>query len=355
MPQTILVTGGAGFIGSSLAIEFKRRSPADRVVAFDNLKRRGAELNLGRLRQHGVEFRHGDVRVEADLALQGPVDVIIECSAEPSVMAGRDGQVRYVIDTNLIGCVNCLELARKTSATFVFLSTSRVYPTSALSALRYDARGSRFQLLDEQPLPGASSQGIAESFPLDGARTLYGTTKLASELLIAEYVDMFGLRAVINRCGVVSGPWQMGHSEQGVFAHWMFAHAFRRPLSYIGYGGRGQQVRDVLHVADLADLIETELAVRDELGGEVFNAGGGLANSVSLAEFTDLCAELTGTRLTIQSVEATRAGDVPIYITDNAKVQAKFGWLPRRSVGTIAADLFAWIQEHGDAVQASLS
>jgi CDP-paratose 2-epimerase len=111
----------------------------------------------------------------------------------------------------------------------------------------------------------------------------------------------------------------------------------------------------VLHVADLADLIETELAVRDDLRGEVFNAGGGRANSVSLVEFTDLCATLTGTRLTIQSVETTRPGDVPIYVTDNAKVQARFGWAPRRSVGAIAADLFAWIQEHGDAVRATLS
>jgi CDP-paratose 2-epimerase len=166
---------------------------------------------------------------------------------------------------------------------------------------------------------------------------------------------MFGLRAVINRCGVVSGPWQMGHSEQGVFAHWMFAHAFRRPLSYLGYGGLGQQVRDVMHVADLADLIEMELAARDQLHGEVFNAGGGVANSVSLAEFTDHCAALTGTRLAIQSVEGTRPGDVPIYITDNAKVHARFGWVPRRSVGTIAADLFAWIREHGDTVRATLS
>ena len=70
-----------------------------------------------------------------------------------------------------------------------------------------------------------------ENFPLDGARTLYGATKLAAELLIAEYVDIYGLRAVINRCGVVSGPWQMGYAEQGVFAHWMFAHYFKRPLA----------------------------------------------------------------------------------------------------------------------------
>lgn len=352
--MTILITGGAGFIGSSLAIELKRKSPATRVLALDNLRRRGAELNLARLRAADVEFRHGDVRVESDLRLDDPVDALIECSAEPSVMAGRDGHVRYVVDSNLAGCVNCLELARRAGAAFIFLSTSRVYPTAALSALRYEPQGSRFRLLDDQPVPGASARGIAETFPLNGARTLYGATKLAAELLITEYVEMFGLRAVINRCGVVSGPWQMGHAEQGVLAHWMFAHAFKRPLAYIGYGGRGLQVRDVLHVADLADLVEAQLRERDGLGGDIYNAGGGLDRSASLAEFTEMCAALTGTRLTIESREATRAGDVPIYVTDNGKVQARFGWEPRRTVAETARDLFQWIDAHAAAIRATL-
>lgn len=352
--STVLVTGGAGFIGSSLAIEFKRRRPGDRLIAFDNLKRRGSELNLPRLAQAGVEFRHGDVRQPDDLAFQDPIDVILECSAEPSVMAGRDGHVRYVVDTNLTGCVNCLELARQTGAAFLFLSTSRVYPTATLSRLRYESRGARFHLLDDQPVPGASAAGIAEQFPLDGARTLYGTTKLASELIIAEYVDMFGLRAIINRCGVVSGPWQMGYAEQGVFAFWMLAHYFQRPLAYIGYGGTGRQVRDVIHIADLADIIETQLATPDALDGGIYNVGGGLGCSASLAEFTEQCARATGHRLDIQPRESTRLGDVPIYITDNTKVTARFGWAPRKSVGDLADDLYTWIDANAAALRATI-
>ena len=354
--RTFLVTGGAGFIGSSLALAFKRRYPEHRIIAFDNLRRRGAELNVARIRTADVEFRHGDVRVASDLeSFTGVVDVIVECSAEPSVMAGRDGQPRYVIDTNLNGCVNCLELARVSGATFVFLSTSRVYPTATLCRLRYEARADRLQLLDDQPVPGASASGISEDFPLAGARTLYGTTKLASELLIAEYVDMFGLRAIVNRCGVVSGSWQMGHAEQGVFAHWMLAHVFRLPLAYFGFGGTGLQVRDVLHVEDLADLIDRQLAHPDGLRGEVLNAGGGLANSVSLLEFTRICQTLTGTRLDIASQPETRPGDVPVYITDNTRVEARFGWRPTRSVTAIGADLHRWIVENQETLRASLA
>jgi CDP-paratose 2-epimerase len=355
MAGAMLVTGGAGFIGSSLALDFRRRFPAHRVIAFDNLRRRGAELNVARLRAAGVEFRHGDVRIEADLdPFRDGLDVIVECSAEPSVMAGRDGQPRYVVDTNLVGCVNCLELARRSGAAFVFLSTSRVYPIATLCRLHVDDDGERLVLRDDQPVAGASSRGIAENFPLDGPRTLYGTTKLAAELLIAEYVDMFGLRAIVNRCGVVSGPWQLGHAEQGVFAHWMFSHYFRKPLAYIGFGGTGHQVRDVMHVADLADLIDVQLRQREDLNGEVVNAGGGAANSVSLRQFTAVCERLTGVRLDIASHPQTRPGDVPVYITDNSRVQARFGWTPTRDVERIATDLYEWIRAHEEPVRAAL-
>ena len=114
--------------------------------------------------------------------------------------------------------------------------------------------------------PGASPAGIAEDFPLEGARTLYGATKLAAELLVAEYADAFGLQAVIDRCGVIAGPWQMGKVDQGVFTYWMLAHHFGRPLRYIGYGGAGKQVRDLLHVDDLVDLVDEQLADPGRLG-----------------------------------------------------------------------------------------
>jgi CDP-paratose 2-epimerase len=249
MSKRALITGGAGFVGSALGLGLAQRYPDWQITALDNLKRRGSELNLPRLKQAGIQFIHGDVRNTEDLdpvALQP--DLILECSAEPSVLAGY-ASPGYVLQTNLVGTVNCLELARQTQADFIFLSTSRVYPIAYLNALEFTETETRFQLLEQQVLPGVSSQGISEEFPLNGARSLYGATKLASELLVAEYADAYGLRTVINRCGVLTGPWQMGKVDQGVFALWMAFHYFQRSLKYIGYGGTGKQVRDFLHVS----------------------------------------------------------------------------------------------------------
>jgi CDP-paratose 2-epimerase len=342
--QNVLITGGAGFIGSNLAVGLKGRHPTARVTALDSLRRRGSELNLPRLRDAGVEFRHGDIRNPEDLAPpREPYDLVIECSAEPSALAGYDGDVRFVVNTNLAGTVNCLELARVCRADVAFLSTSRVYPVGRLNALPVRETETRFELADATGVPGASAAGIAADFPLGGHRTLYGATKLASELLIEEYRHMFGLRAVVNRCGVVAGPWQMGKVDQGVFTLWVLAHHFGRPLQYIGFGGTGKQVRDLLHVADLLDLIDTQLNRFAELDGRVFNVGGGLGSSLSLCETTAACRRVIGRSIPVGSVPETREGDVRVYVTDNSAVTTATGWVPRRTPDQILADIHAWV------------
>src|SRR5262249_38746594 len=141
-----------------------------------------------------------------------------------------DDSPRYVLDANLNGLINCLEFARKRAADLIFLSTSRVYPIHSLNALRVSEEETRFTLLDDQETPGASRFGIAEEFPLAGERSIYGATKLCGELLIQEYMAAYAMRTVINRCGVIAGPWQMGKVDQGVFSLWVAAHVFERPL-----------------------------------------------------------------------------------------------------------------------------
>jgi CDP-paratose 2-epimerase len=352
--RTVLITGGAGFIGASLALELAARHPDWELIALDNLRRRGSELNLPRLREGGVRFEHGDVREPEDLRAVGRFDALVECSAEPSVMAGLDGATGYLVHTNLLGAYHCLEEAVRQRAQVVFLSTSRVYPVAALEALSYREGDTRFELTDEQAVPGASADGIAETFPLNGARTLYGASKLSAELLIAEYAESFGLAAVVNRCGVVAGPWQMGKVDQGVFTHWMLAFHFQRPLSYIGYGGSGKQVRDLLHVADLAELIDDQLLRPEHWAGAVVNVGGGAHGSLSLRETSALCEEITGNSLEVLASPATRAGDVPIYISDCRALAALSDWAPARAPRQILKDIHDWLCENEQAVARTL-
>lgn len=344
--QTILVTGGAGFVGSRLAMGLKAHREGVRVVALDNLKRRGSELNLPRLRAAGVEFVFGDIRHSADLDEVGKIDLILECSAEPSVLAGFGGSPRYVIDTNLGGTINCLEIARRHDAAFLFLSTSRVYPIAPLAGLALHESDTRFEVRAPQSVAGISEAGISEAFPLEGTRSMYGATKLASELILAEYLEMYNLRGIINRCGVLAGPWQMGKIDQGVVVLWLARHVFGGSLAYIGFGGQGKQVRDMLHIDDLLDLVLYQIDHLGELSGKTFNVGGGLGVSASLRELTALCAEITGNTLSMGSVAETRPADIPWYVTDNTRITAATGWSPQRDVRAILTDTHTWLCDH---------
>jgi CDP-paratose 2-epimerase len=312
-------------------------------------------LNLPRLREADVAFVHGDIRSLADLtSLPEQPDLILECSAEPSAQAGYGGSPEYLIDTNLIGCYHCLELARRAHADFVFVSTSRVYPYRRLNELAFEEGAGRFHLSAAQSIAGASGLGVSEDFPLDGARSLYGMTKLAGELMVAEYGDAYGIRYIIDRCGVLTGPWQMAKADQGVIALWVAAHYFKKKLSYIGFDGTGRQVRDYLHVEDFCDLLMQQIANFDTYQGRLFNVGGGLPFSLSLQETTRLCEEITGNRLQIAAVAETRPADVRIYLTDHRRLTAVNGWLPKRDALTTLGDIFAWIRNSEDQVRFAL-
>jgi CDP-paratose 2-epimerase len=345
MYKNVLVTGGAGFAGSALCIALKQRFEEMDVTALDNLKRRGSELNLSRLKAAGVRFVHGDIRALGDLVgLQPAPNLIIECSAEPSAQAGYGGSPDYLIGTNLTGCYHCLELARLAKADFIFLSTSRVYPYRVLNDIAWEENGSRFTVSAKQSLPGISEHGVSEEFPLEGPRSLYGMTKLAAELMVEEYADAYGLQFIINRFGLLTGPYQMAKSDQGVVALWMAAHYFGRPLGYIGFGGTGKQVRDFLHVDDFCDLVLDEVANFSLYAGGRFNAGGGTANSVSLLELTRLCEETSGKKIPMKSVAENRPADVRIYLTDSRKVMALNGWKPRRGAGEVLGGIHDWLR-----------
>jgi CDP-paratose 2-epimerase len=350
----ILITGGAGFVGANLGVALADRHPEWDLIALDNLYRPGSRLNLARLGDRGIRFLEADVRDRQALAAIEPIDALIECSAEPSALVGMSGDTSYPFETNLVGAYNCLELARRDSAQFVFLSTSRVYPYPALNELSLHRGETRFELAPSQPIAGVSAAGISEQFPLVGPRTLYGATKLAAELLVTEYAANFELATVVNRCGVIAGPWQMGKVDQGVFTFWLLHHYFRRPLTYIGYGGTGHQVRDLLHVDDLIELVDLQLADPKAWTGFVGNVGGGREVSLSLLETTDICRELTGYEVAIDASDDGRPGDVPLYISDCSRLFGATEWRPAKGAKEVLADILAWVEENTDDVAASL-
>lgn len=339
----ILVTGGAGFVGSNIAINLKMDHSENKVIVFDNLRRKGSELNIQRFKKHNIKFVHGDVRNPEDLKSTGRFDLMIECSAEPSVLAGYNESPLYLINTNLAGAVNCFESVRKNKADIIFLSTSRVYPKNIINNLFLKESSTRFVLKDKQLCLGISKKGISEKFPLQGTRTLYGATKLSAEFLLNEYIEMYGIRGVINRCGVLTGPWQMGKIDQGFVVLWIAKHIFSGNLDYIGYGGTGKQVRDILHIRDFYELIKLQMENFGKYNGKIYNIGGGNELSISLRELTDLCREITGKKIKIGSVPETRKADIPYYVTDYSKIRKESGWLPSKSIENIVEDILKWI------------
>ncbi len=344
--RRILVTGGAGFVGAHLALSLKRDLENCDVVALDNLRRRGSELGLSRLAAGGVQFIHGDVRQPEDIDAVGAFDLLLDCAAEPSVHAGYSDSPRYALDVNLTGSANAFEAARRHGADVIFMSTGRVYPVAGLRALPLVEIDSRLVLPDAAQGAGWSAAGIAENFPLRGARTIYGATKLAAELLLQEYRANYGLRILVNRCGLIAGPWQMGKAEQGLVAFWAARHVYGGPLAYHGFGGKGYQVRDPLHVEDLYDLLSRQIADWPQHDGQIYNVGGGQANSLSLAELTALCEHFAGSGRPIAQRSETEPFDIPYYVSDNALVTATTGWQPAHDLAAIMDEVFRWLVDN---------
>ena len=342
---TLVVLGGAGFIGGEVCQQAAADDRFCSVTAVDNLSRKGSEYRVADLQSRGINFLHADIRELDDLGCIDQADVIIDASAIARVAAGLDGRVRDLLQHNLQGTINALDLADRLNAGFIFLSTSRVYPIDLLRKIPcQDGPHSDWVDIGTLNLIGLSESGISEEFSLNGFRSFYGASKLASEHLVTEYARLKDLRCCVNRCGNVAGPWQFGSVDQGVMLHWISRHLKGEPLRYIGFGGQGLQCRDYLHVSDLAELLILQSCTIDQFSGETFNVGGGAKNLRSLRQLTKEVSSIVGQQIQIKSEPHTNPVDIPFYCSNNSRIIRRCNWTPSRTVTDILHDSVEWFR-----------
>ena len=345
----VLITGICGFVGSSLAAAITDSLAGAEIAGIDNLMRPGSESNRAALRAKGVRVIHGDLRMRSDVEAAPPCDWVIDAAANPSVLAGVDGRSspRQLAEHNLSGTLNILEYCREHKAGLILLSSSRVYSVKALASLPVREGDQAFELDSACPFPqGLTKAGIGSSFSVQPPISLYGATKLSSEIMALEYGSTFGFPVWINRCGVLAGAGQFGTAEQGIFSYWLHAHAGRRPLRFIGFGGHGFQVRDAFHPDDLAALVAIQMQ-RTPPSDAVYNVGGGADNAMSLAQLTHWCNRHFGHHDPSPDLRP-RPYDAPWIVMDSQRAAADFGWAPRRTLPSILEEIAGHVREHPD-------
>jgi len=359
----ILITGICGFVGSTLAKAWLEAQPGVVICGLDNFSRQGSEQNRALLVRLGVKLYHGDIRVASDFETLPQVDWVIDAAANPSVLAGVDGLTssRQLIEHNLLGTVNILEHCKRHGAGFILVSTSRVYGIAPLAGAAVEERGGAFQLAPGQELPpGLSAAGVSERFSTAPPISLYGSSKLASETLALEYGETFGFPVWINRCGVLAGAGQFGRADQGIFAFWINSWLRRAPLSYIGFGGRGYQVRDCLHPRDLIPLLMRQTAAAGPAAAgptglcppRVLNLGGGNGNAMSLAQLSAWCRGRYGDHA-VAAVPQMRRFDIPWLVMDAALAGESWDWRPETPLEAILEEIALHAEGHPEWLEMS--
>lgn len=332
----ILITGGCGFVGSNIAIYLKKKFKKVKIYSLDNLTRKGSEINKNRLKKHNIKNYNINIEKFSKIKSLPKFNLIIDCCAEPAIEASKKDPDR-VFETNLIGTFNILKKCIKDKANIIFLSSSRVYSINKLRKLL------KKHILSK---PVKINKIINDSFETSSPSSLYGFTKLASEKLIKEFFFMTNLKYIINRFGVIAGPWQFGKQDQGFVPLWVARHFFKKKLSYIGFGGSGHQVRDIIHVDDVCEIIFLQINKLKKINNTTFDIGGGPKNTVSLKNLTVKCENLTKNKIKIGKISKTSIFDIPYYVTDNSKIKKYYKWRPSRSIDQILKDIFTWLVDN---------
>jgi CDP-paratose 2-epimerase len=323
----VLITGGCGFIGSNIAIFLKKKIKKSVIHSLDNLSRNSSKINLRRLKKKKIKNFNADISNIKKINSLIKYDIIIDCCAEASVEASKTDTNR-VFFTNLVGTFNILEKAKKDKSKIIFLSTSRVYSINKICAKAKNINKKKYNFK------------IDENFSKESPISLYGFTKLSSERLIQEYFYSNNLKYIINRFGVVSGPWQFGKQDQGFISLWLWRHLNKKKLSYVGFDGLGNQVRDVIHVYDVCELILEQINKIDKINNKIFNVGGGIKNSISLKQLTSKVQKITKNNIKIGRKLKTSIYDIPYYVTNNKKIYYYYNWRVKKNIDDILNDTF---------------
>jgi len=336
----ILITGICGFAGSVIARNLLEHLQDVQITGIDNLIRKGSEPNLEPLRALGIDVRVGDIRNPEDLEHLPPADWVLDCAANPSVLAGVDGQTsaRELLDHNLGGTIHLLEYCRKHEAGFLLLSTSRVYSIPPLAVLKVQIIDKAFHPVSEGLPASLSPQGLTESFSTEPPISLYGSSKRCSELLALEYGSTFGFPVRINRCGVLAGAGQFGKADQGIFSFWIHSWTQRKQLKYIGFDGMGHQVRDCLHPRDIVPLLIKQMRDAGRQVAPILNVSGGARSAQSLAQLSDWCAGRLG-KHDIASDTVPRPFDIPWMVLDSSAAKQAWQWEPQTPTDQILEEI----------------
>ncbi len=305
-------------------------------MSLDNLSRKGSKHNLLLLKKINIKNYKVDVNNFKKINRLPKFDLIIDCCAEAAVEVSRKDMDR-VFNTNLIGTFNILKKAKKDNAKIIFMSSSRVYSIKSIDKIINQKKIIKKIKIKEY---------INEGFSVDGPKSLYGLSKLASEMLIEEFSYAFGIKYIINRCGVISGPLQFGKQDQGFISLWVWNFLNKRNLKYIGYGGFGNQVRDVLHINDLCELIFIQIKKFRNINNKLFSIGGSKKSYTSLAQLTNICEKITKNKIKLSKVPKTSIYDIPYFVTDNTKVTKTYGWKPKKNIYDVVMDTYIWLSKN---------
>jgi len=337
MSKHYLITGGAGFIGSNYVHRLLSRG--ERVTVFDNLSRAGAPLNIEWLRtNHGAdsfELVVADIRDADKLAqVTRDVDIILHLAGQVAVTTSVVDP-RSDFEDNALGTFNVLEAARLSGRKPIVLyaSTNKVY--GGMEEVRVEEGSTCYKYAD---LPF----GVPETQPLD-FHSPYGCSKGAGDQYVRDYYRIYGLNSVVFRQGCIYGPRQFGIEDQGWVAWFVIAALLAKPITIYG---DGKQVRDVLFIDDLLDVYDLAVEHIDVAAGQVYNIGGGPANTLSIwQEFGPLLEKLLGRKILVERGD-WRPGDQHVYISDIRKAERYLGWQPKVSVEDGVRRLFEWVKSN---------